>query len=80
MARPRTHTFSIVTLGVAMLALGFGMGLFVTGFLRAKRKSHPDVGAGSTVMSKRMTAIKKAIKEGRSDYEFEIGGFQPVLK
>ena len=80
MARTRTHTFSITILGLAILAVGFGIGSLITGYVLAERKSDPNIEAGSKIMSKRMTAIKKAVKEGRDDYEFEISGFHPAAK
>ena len=80
MDSPRAHTPALIFLGLAVLALGFCLGSLITGFLLAKRNRAADFEAGSTVMSKRMSAIKKAVREGRSDYEFEVSGFQPVLK
>ena len=80
MDRSRTHTLSIIFSALVILAFGFCLGSLATGFLLAKRNSHPNIEAASTIMSKRMSAIKKAIREDRSDYEFQISGFQPVLK
>ncbi len=77
----RTRTYAIIFLALGVLAFGFWVGSLTTGLLLAKRNRNSDLPfSAGRVMSKRMSAIKKAINEGRSEYEFEVSGFHPVLK
>ena len=75
----RTHSLSIVFLGLVIIACGFCIGSLISSLLLAKRNTRPSLGTGS-IMSKRISVINEAIREGRSDYEFEVEGFHPVLK
>jgi hypothetical protein len=63
------------------LAAGFLIGFYGAGiFARARviRTAHPRAMAG-TIMTKRMLAINAALKNGRTEYEFNFLSPSPVL-
>lgn len=80
----RTYSFSLI-IGFLLLSFFFGLGggLFIGRHLYLKAKL-PGAGVLSAshcadqVMFRRMQAIRCALKEGRSEYEFETG-FNPPL-
>ena len=82
MGSARTHSLSsIALLAFSVLFLGFGAGFLTTDLLlsRAGKNSSLQLSAGG-VRAKRMSAIKKAIKKGKSEYEFDVSGFRPMFK
>jgi len=60
------------------LAFGFGVGFFGANFFLFK-KSVRLPSEANNIMSRRMRAVKQAIKEGSKEYEFEVAGFHPIL-
>ncbi len=80
MAGPRSYTLRIALISLACLLFGLGAGFGLA------RKFHPpcdkkaeisEVGSTS-IMSRRMRAIRHALRAGRRDYEFSVG-FHPIL-
>ncbi len=74
MESPRSYTFRIILL-VALFACGFALG---KGVIARKDQDATSKKELSSVPRKRFQAIEKALKEGKTEYEFEIG-YTPVL-
>ncbi|MBU1147177.1 MAG: hypothetical protein KKD11_02395 [Candidatus Omnitrophica bacterium] len=74
MESPRTYTFRIILL-IALFACGFALG---KGVITRKDQNVPSQKELSSVPRQRFQAIEKALKEGKTEYEFEIG-YTPVL-
>lgn len=74
MASNRAYSFSVkVTAGLICVAVGFGSGIVLKRVLRKNPQVPPE-----SVSVLRRQAMGKAIKEGRSTYEFTTT-FMPVL-
>jgi hypothetical protein len=50
----------------------------LSGKLKKGGNLYPGIVA-NTIMTKRMLAIKEAVKKGKNTYEFEISGLHPIL-
>ncbi len=80
----RPHSFRITLFSSLFLSLGFFIGFYSIylsmfhGKINNKAANDYSV-AGSTIMSKRMQAIKSARHKGLDSYEFEVSGFYPTL-
>ncbi|MDP8229800.1 MAG: hypothetical protein P9L93_01705 [Candidatus Gorgyraea atricola] len=74
MESSRPYTFRIILL-IALFACGFALGKGVIA-----RKDHDEASKKklSSIPRQRFQAIEKALKEGKTEYEFEVG-YTPAL-
>ena len=72
MESTRTYTFRRIIILLLIFISGFAGGRFINGYDRS------NVNAESIITKKRFDAIRKAVKQGKTEYEFEIG-YTPVL-
>jgi len=81
MAGARTYTFSIIARLIIVLFLGFWLGCAgMELWFKAHNKDLPAGLSARSIMARRMAAINQAKKAGRSDYEFEVTGIQPIMR
>lgn len=74
MESPRSYTFRIILL-IVIFACGFALGKGVVARRDHDAASKKEL---SSVPRQRFQAIEKALKEGKTEYEFEVG-YTPVL-
>ena len=77
----RTHTFRIAVAAIAFFAAGFLIGfcgVCLWGAAGKAKKPNSQI-AANTIMTKRMGAINRARKNGRTEYEFTFVSPVPIL-
>ena len=82
MASTRTYSFRIIFFSFLFIGLGFLCGFYAAKFFKPESKKSPNfpLGSGSHIVkTKRMEAIRKAIREGEIEYEFEVEGVSPAI-
>ncbi len=77
----RAYTFRVIAVSAALLVAGFSAGFYgVLIFARMEKKRVlQQRGAGDTIMTRRMAAIDAALKNGKTEYEFNFVSPVPVL-
>jgi hypothetical protein len=77
----RAYTFRVIAVSAVVLGVGFAAGFYGAGmFARAGKAGVPQKRiAANTIMTRRMAAINGALKNGKTEYEFNFVSPIPIL-